>query len=108
MIGGIRQPYPIEGKEKVKLKFKKRDVIVKIFDTITLRWVVYRLIIQYYLFYIMVGWGKIAEIAEKYTAKGSEIGVSGKLIYRTYDDKNGDKKTITEVQINELLLLGKA
>lgn len=56
----------------------------------------------------LVGWGKIAEIAEKYTTKGSEIGVSGKLVYRTYEDKNGEKRTITEVQINELLLLGKA
>ena len=55
----------------------------------------------------LVGWGKIAEIAEKYTTKGSEIGVSGKLVYRTYEDKNGEKKTITEVQVNELLLLGK-
>ena len=55
----------------------------------------------------LVGWGKIAELVEKYTDKGSEIGVSGKLVYRTYDDKNGDKRTITEVQINELLLLGK-
>ncbi len=55
-----------------------------------------------------VAWGKIAEIAEKYTAKGSEIAVTGKLVHNTYEDKNGEKRTATEIQINELLLLGKS
>lgn len=54
----------------------------------------------------VVAWGKIAEIAEKYTDKGSEIMVEGKLLHRSYQDKDGIKKYITEVQINELLLLG--
>ena len=53
----------------------------------------------------LVAWGKIAEIAEKYTDKGSEVAVSGKLINRKYDDKDGNTKYITEIQINELLLL---
>ena len=54
----------------------------------------------------VVAWGKVAEIAEKYLNKGSEIAVEGKLINRSYTDKDGNKKYITEVQVNELLMLG--
>lgn len=54
----------------------------------------------------IVAWGKVAEIAEKYLAKGSEVAVEGKLVSRSYTDKEGVKKYITEVQINELLMLG--
>ncbi|MBC6368560.1 single-stranded DNA-binding protein [Algoriphagus sp. AK58] len=54
----------------------------------------------------LVIWGKNAEILDKYTDKGSEIAVEGKLSNRSYTDKNGDKKYITEVVVNEVLLLG--
>ncbi len=54
----------------------------------------------------VVAWGKVAELAEKYLAKGSEVAIEGKLINRNYTDKDGVKKYITEVQLNELLLLG--
>ena len=54
----------------------------------------------------LVAWGKVAEIAEKYLVKGSEVALEGKLINRSYTDKEGNKKYITEVQVNELLLLG--
>lgn len=54
----------------------------------------------------IVAWGKVAEIAEKYLSKGSEVAIEGKLIYRSYTDKEGAKKYITEVQLNELLMLG--
>ena len=53
----------------------------------------------------LVAWGKVAEIAEKYLNKGSEIAIEGKLINRSYTDKDGNKKYITEVQVNELLML---
>jgi len=52
-------------------------------------------------------WGKIAEIIEKYVTKGKEIAIEGKLTHRSYEDKNGEKKYITEVVANELVLLGK-
>jgi single-strand DNA-binding protein len=55
----------------------------------------------------LVAWGKLAEIAEKFLHKGSEVALEGKLINRTYNDKEGNKKYITEIQINELLMLGK-
>ena len=54
----------------------------------------------------VVAWGKTAEIAEKYLDKGREIALEGKLVTRSYNDKAGSKKFITEVQVNELLLLG--
>ena len=54
----------------------------------------------------LVAWGKLADVAEKYLNKGSEIAIEGKLITRDYTDKEGNKKYITEIQVNELLLLG--
>ncbi|MES1214126.1 MAG: single-stranded DNA-binding protein [Bacteroidota bacterium] len=54
----------------------------------------------------LVAWGKVAEIAEKYLDKGKEIAIEGKLINRSYTDKNGNKKYITEIQVSELLMLG--
>ncbi len=53
----------------------------------------------------VVAWGKVAEIAEKFLFKGSEVAVEGKLVYRNYTDKDGVKKYFTEIQISELLLL---
>lgn len=52
-------------------------------------------------------WGKTAEIIEKYVTKGKEVAIEGKLTHRSYDDKNGDKRYITEIVVSELLLLGK-
>ena len=54
----------------------------------------------------LVAWGKLAEIVEKYLAKGKEVAIEGKLVNRTYNDKEGNKKYVTEIQVNELLLLG--
>ena len=54
----------------------------------------------------LVAWGKIADLAEKYLVKGKEVAIEGKLISRSYTDKSGVKKYITEVQVNELLMLG--
>lgn len=54
----------------------------------------------------LVAWGKVAEIAEKYLQKGSEVAIEGKLVNRSYTDKDGVKKYVTEVQVNELLMLG--
>ncbi len=54
----------------------------------------------------LVAWGKVADIAEKFLVKGSEVAIEGKLINRNYTDKEGNKKYITEVQVAEVLLLG--
>ncbi len=54
----------------------------------------------------VTAWGKTAEIIEKYVTKGKEVAIEGKLVHRSYEDKNGEKKYITDVVVNELLLLG--
>ena len=52
-------------------------------------------------------WGKTAEIVEKLIAKGAHVALEGKLTHRSYDDKEGNKRFITEVIANELVLLSK-
>ena len=54
----------------------------------------------------VVAWNKTAEIVEKYVQKGNEIVVDGKLTSRSYETKEGEKRYITEVVCNELLMLG--
>lgn len=54
----------------------------------------------------LVAWGKVAEIAEKYLGKGSEVAVEGKLVSRSFTDREGNKKYVTEVHVSEVLLLG--
>jgi single-strand DNA-binding protein len=55
----------------------------------------------------VVAWGKTAQIIEKYVTKGKEVAIEGKLTSRSYDDKEGNKRYITEIVCSELLLLGK-
>ncbi|MBN8640730.1 MAG: single-stranded DNA-binding protein [Flavobacteriales bacterium] len=55
----------------------------------------------------LTAWGKTAEIIEKYVTKGKEIAIEGKLTHRSYDDKNGEKRYVTDVVVSELLLIGK-
>ena len=54
----------------------------------------------------LIMWNKTAEIAEKYLEKGKEIAIEGKLTNRSYETKEGEKRYITEVVVNELLMLG--
>jgi single-strand DNA-binding protein len=55
----------------------------------------------------VTAWGKTADIIEKYVTKGKEVAIEGKLTHRSYEDKNGEKRYITEVIVNEILLMGK-
>ena len=54
----------------------------------------------------LIAWGKIAEKAEKYLDKGTEIALEGKLINRMYEDKTGVKKYITEIEVHDFLMIG--
>ena len=56
----------------------------------------------------LVVFGKVSEIVERYVVKGSEIAIEGKLVNRSYVDKEGVKKFVTEVHVSEVLLLGAA
>lgn len=55
----------------------------------------------------IIAWGKTAELIENYASKGKEIAVEGKLTNRSYETKAGEKRYITEVVVNEVLLLSK-
>lgn len=53
-----------------------------------------------------VAWSETADLACKYLSKGSQIGVTGRLQTRTYDDKNGNNRKIVEVVIDRVQFLG--
>ncbi|MFD2908705.1 single-stranded DNA-binding protein [Flavobacterium ardleyense] len=55
----------------------------------------------------VTAWGKTADIIERFVTKGKEIAIGGKLSHRSYDDKDGIKRYVTEVIADEVLLLGK-
>jgi len=55
----------------------------------------------------IVAWNKTADIIEKYVTKGKEIAIEGKLTNRSYETKEGEKRYITEVVVNELLMFSK-
>ncbi len=54
----------------------------------------------------IVAWNKTAEIIESYLDKGSEVMIEGRLVYRSYESETGEKKYITEIVCNEILMLG--
>jgi single-strand DNA-binding protein len=54
----------------------------------------------------LVAWEKLADLAEKFLHKGTEVVIEGKLINKSYTDKEGNKKYFTEVQVHELLIPG--
>ncbi len=54
----------------------------------------------------IVLWRGLAEIAEKFLKKGSQVYIEGKLTSRSYDDKDGVKRYVTEVVGREMTLLG--
>lgn len=55
----------------------------------------------------IIMWNKTAEIAEKHLQKGKEIAIEGKLTNRSWEDKDGNKRFVTEILANELLMLSK-
>ena len=53
----------------------------------------------------IVAWGNTAKIAEKIFKKGYKVAVEGKLTSRSYENSEGQKKYVTEVIANEVMLL---
>jgi single-strand DNA-binding protein len=53
----------------------------------------------------IIAWDGLANIAGKYLKKGKEVAVEGRIVYRSYDDKKGVTKNITEIVLNDLVLL---
>ncbi len=55
----------------------------------------------------IVAWGRTATLVEKYLQKGKEVAIEGKLTSRSYETSAGEKRYVTEVVCNELLMLSK-
>jgi single-strand DNA-binding protein len=55
----------------------------------------------------LVMWDHNATFAENYLSKGSEVTIEGKLNTRVYTDKEGTKRFITEIIVNEILIMAK-
>jgi single-strand DNA-binding protein len=56
----------------------------------------------------IVAWNGTAELAEKLLKKGKQVAIDGRIVYRTYEDKKGSTKNITEIVVNEFMMLGTA
>src|ERR1043165_8834731 len=54
----------------------------------------------------IVVWGKRAEVCSKYLSKGRQVFVEGRIQTRTYDDKDGNKRYITEIIAADVQFLG--
>ena len=50
--------------------------------------------------------GGLVSVVDNYVKKGQEIAVEGKLTNRSYETKEGEKRYVTEILVNDLLLLG--
>lgn len=54
----------------------------------------------------VVAWGSLAEICGKWLAKGKQVYIEGRITYRTYDDRDGNKRYVTEIVASEMKMLG--
>jgi single-strand DNA-binding protein len=50
-------------------------------------------------------WRKLAEIVEKYVHKGDKLYIEGRLRYSTYDDKQGQRRYVTEIWADNMEML---
>jgi len=56
----------------------------------------------------IVAWGKVGEIAGEYLTKGQEVALEGKLTHRSYETNSGEKRYVTEINLNELVMMSGA
>lgn len=56
----------------------------------------------------IVAWNGLAEIAGKYLKKGKQVALEGRIAYKTYEDKKGVTRNVTEIVLTELMLVGQA
>jgi single-strand DNA-binding protein len=54
----------------------------------------------------IVVWGKRAEVVKEYLTKGQQIYIEGRIVNRSYDDKEGNKKYISEIVLEDFAFLG--
>ena len=54
----------------------------------------------------IIAWRQLAEICGKYLHKGKQVYIEGRIQYRTYDDRDGNKRYITEIVADQMQMLG--
>ncbi len=54
----------------------------------------------------IVLWRGLAEVAEKYVTKGKQLYIEGRIRSRSYDDKDGIKRYVTEIYGDTMQMLG--
>jgi single-strand DNA-binding protein len=54
----------------------------------------------------ITAWNGLADIADRFLKKGVQVAVEGRIVYRSYEDKKGVTKNVTEIVLNDLVLLG--
>src|SRR5688572_4855835 len=53
----------------------------------------------------VVAWGRKVDLIEKYLIKGTVVAIEGKLVNRVFTDNDGEVKKVTEIQMDEILIL---
>ena len=56
----------------------------------------------------VVAWRQLAEICGKFLHKGKQVYIEGKIQTRSYDDKDGNKRYITEIVADQMQMLGRS
>ena len=56
----------------------------------------------------IVVWAGLAEICGKYLVKGKQVYIEGRIQNRSYDDRDGNKRYISEIVANEMQMLSRA
>ena len=53
----------------------------------------------------VVAWGRIADQVERMLSKGSPVMVEGRLVHRSYTGKEGVKRYVTEIVLNDFKVI---
>ncbi|MBP6085009.1 single-stranded DNA-binding protein [Candidatus Gracilibacteria bacterium] len=56
-------------------------------------------------FHRIIIWGKLAQVAKQYLAKGSAVYIEGRIVNRAYDAQSGDRRFITEIVADDLNII---
>jgi single-strand DNA-binding protein len=54
----------------------------------------------------ITAWNGLADIADRFLKKGNQVAVEGRIVYRSYEDKKGVTKNVTDIVLSDLVLLG--
>jgi single-strand DNA-binding protein len=54
----------------------------------------------------ITAWNGLEDIADRFLKKGNQVAVEGRIVYRSYEDKKGVTKNVTDIVLSDLVLLG--